>query len=160
MVIILFVAGLVLLIVGAEALVKGSSRLAAAAGISPLVIGLTVVAFGTSSPELAVSVNSALAGQADIALGPVIGSNIFNVTLQNNLFRNLHDPVNVTATGSVKADPMFDSINVSKGIFDFHFRNSPASPAVNKGVPTSFTKDLDDLPRAVGLPDLGCYERQ
>ena len=77
--VLLLVAGLVLLIAGAEILVRGASRLAAAAGISPLVIGLTVVAFGTSSPELAVSVQSAFAGQADIALGNVIGSNIFNV---------------------------------------------------------------------------------
>lgn len=60
-------------------MVRGASRLAAAFGISPLVIGLTVVAFGTSSPELAVSVQSAFAGQADIALGNVVGSNIFNV---------------------------------------------------------------------------------
>lgn len=77
--ILLLIAGLGLLIVGAEILVRGAARLAAVAGISPLVIGLTVVAFGTSSPELAVSVQSALAGQADIALGNVIGSNIFNV---------------------------------------------------------------------------------
>ncbi|BCX05417.1 MAG: sodium:calcium antiporter [Candidatus Roseilinea sp.] len=76
---ILFVAGLGLLIVGAELLVRGAARLAAAAGVSPLVIGLTVVAFGTSSPELAVSVQSALAGQADIAFGNVVGSNIFNI---------------------------------------------------------------------------------
>jgi cation:H+ antiporter len=75
----LLIAGLALLIAGAEILVRGASRLAAAAGISPLVIGLTVVAFGTSSPELAVSVQSAFAGQADIALGNVIGSNIFNI---------------------------------------------------------------------------------
>ena len=71
--------GLVLLVIGAEALVWGASRLAAAARISPLVIGLTIVAFGTSSPELAVSVQSAWIGQADLALGNVIGSNIFNV---------------------------------------------------------------------------------
>ncbi|MCS7060020.1 MAG: calcium/sodium antiporter [Anaerolineae bacterium] len=77
----LFVLGLVGLIAGAEALVRGASRLAAAIGISPLVIGLTVVAFGTSSPELAVSVFSALAGQPDIAMGNVVGSNIFNVLL-------------------------------------------------------------------------------
>lgn len=77
--VILFVAGLILLIIGAEALVRGASRLAAVLGISPLVIGLTVVSFGTSSPELAVSVKSALAGKATIALGNVIGSNIFNV---------------------------------------------------------------------------------
>ncbi len=72
-------AGLVLLIVGAEALVKGASRLAGAAGISPLVIGLTVVAYGTSSPELIVSLQASLAGQPDIAVGNVVGSNIFNV---------------------------------------------------------------------------------
>lgn len=74
-----FVAGLVLLIVGAEALVRGASRLAAAVGVSPLVVGLTVVAFGTSSPELAVSVKAAFSGQANIAVGNVVGSNIFNV---------------------------------------------------------------------------------
>ena len=74
-----FVLGLVLLVVGAEALVRGASRLALAVGISPLVVGLTVVAFGTSSPELAVSIRSALAGSADLALGNVVGSNIFNI---------------------------------------------------------------------------------
>jgi cation:H+ antiporter len=78
---ILFLFGLVFLIVGAELLVRGASRLAAAVGVSPLVIGLTVVAYGTSSPELAVSVQSAFTGQADIALGNVVGSNIFNVLL-------------------------------------------------------------------------------
>jgi cation:H+ antiporter len=76
---ILFIIGLVALIVGAELLVRGAARLAVGFGISPLVVGLTVVAFGTSSPELAVSIGAALSGQADIALGNVIGSNIFNV---------------------------------------------------------------------------------
>lgn len=79
MVILLFSLGLLFLIVGAEILVRGASRLAVAAGISPLIIGLTVVAYGTSSPELAVSVMSAMSGQADIVLGNVVGSNIFNV---------------------------------------------------------------------------------
>jgi cation:H+ antiporter len=73
------VLGLVVLTAGAEALIRGASRLAAAAKISPLVIGLTVVAFGTSAPEMAVSIKSAWTGQADIALGNVIGSNVFNV---------------------------------------------------------------------------------
>lgn len=77
--ILFFGAGLLFLIVGAEALVRGASRMAAVLGISPLVVGLTVVAFGTSSPELAVSVKSALADQASIAVGNVLGSNIFNV---------------------------------------------------------------------------------
>lgn len=74
-----FVLGFGLLVVGAKALVRGAAQLAAALGISPLVIGLTVVAYGTSSPELAVSVKAALSGQADIALGNVVGSNILNV---------------------------------------------------------------------------------
>ncbi len=73
--------GLVLLVGGAELLVKGASKLAATMGISPLIIGLTVVAFGTSAPELAVSVNASLHGQADIALGNVVGSNICNILL-------------------------------------------------------------------------------
>ncbi len=75
----LFVLGLGLLVLGAEWLVAGASRLAASAGISPLVIGLTVVAFGTSSPELAVSLSAAWRGQADMAVANVVGSNIFNV---------------------------------------------------------------------------------
>lgn len=79
MTIVFFLLGLVILVVGAELLVRGASRLALSFGISPLVVGLTVVAFGTSSPELAVSVQSAYTGQADIALGNAVGSNIFNV---------------------------------------------------------------------------------
>lgn len=71
--------GLVLLLAGAEFLVRGASRLATRIGISPLVVGLTVVALGTSSPEIAVSVGASLNDQGDIALGNVIGSNIFNV---------------------------------------------------------------------------------
>lgn len=77
-VLILF-AGLGLLILGAEGLVRGSSRLALGFGISPVVIGLTVVAFGTSAPEMVVSAKAALAGQADLSLGNVVGSNILNV---------------------------------------------------------------------------------
>jgi cation:H+ antiporter len=80
-ILLLFFLGLVLLLAGAEILLRGATRLAAALGISPLVIGLTVVAFGTSSPELAVTVQSAWAGQSDIALGNVVGSNICNILL-------------------------------------------------------------------------------
>jgi cation:H+ antiporter len=74
-----FAAGLALLVGGADLLVRGASRLATAAGVSPLVIGLTVVAFGTSAPELAASLGASLAGSADLALGNVVGSNVFNV---------------------------------------------------------------------------------
>ncbi|MEZ6127551.1 MAG: calcium/sodium antiporter [Planctomycetaceae bacterium] len=73
------IAGLITLVVGAELLVRGASTLGVRMGVSSLVIGLTVVAFGTSAPELAVSVRSALNGIADIAVGNVMGSNIFNV---------------------------------------------------------------------------------
>lgn len=76
-----FITGLLLLIGGAELLVRGASKLAARAGISPLIIGLTVVAFGTSAPELAISLQSGFSGEADLLLGNVIGSNIFNVLL-------------------------------------------------------------------------------
>lgn len=76
---LLFAAGLVALVAGAELLVRGASKLAVSFGISPLVVGLTVVAFGTSSPEMAVSVQGALSGSTDIAIGNVVGSNIFNV---------------------------------------------------------------------------------
>jgi cation:H+ antiporter len=79
MLIVYLLLGLITLTVGAELLVRGASRLAIGFGISPLVVGLTVVAFGTSAPELVVSVQSALAGQSDLALGNVVGSNIFNV---------------------------------------------------------------------------------
>lgn len=79
--IIYLLAGLVLLYYGAEALVRGSSSLALRLGLSPLVVGLTVVAFGTSTPELMVSLKAALAGQADISVGNVVGSNICNIGL-------------------------------------------------------------------------------
>ena len=76
---VLFIAGLGLLIAGANFLVRGASRFAAAMGISPLVIGLTVVAFGTSAPEAAISVMASLRGEADLSFGNVIGSNLFNI---------------------------------------------------------------------------------
>lgn len=79
MTLIWLAVGLVCLVVGAESLVRGASRLATMMGISPLVVGLTIVAFGTSAPELAVSIQSGLEGQAGIAVGNVVGSNIFNV---------------------------------------------------------------------------------
>ena len=81
MIYLAFAAGLVLLIVGADLLVRGASRMALSFGISPLVVGLTVVALGTSAPEFAVSIRGALAGQADISLGNIVGSNILNILL-------------------------------------------------------------------------------
>lgn len=78
----LFIAlGILLLYFGAEALVRGSSSVAQRAGIPPLIVGLTVVAFGTSAPELTVSLSAALTGHTDVAVGNVIGSNIFNIAV-------------------------------------------------------------------------------
>lgn len=77
----MFIAGVAALVLGAEALVRGAARLAARTGMSPVVIGLTVVAFGTSAPELAVSIGASAVGEADLAVGNVVGSNIANVLL-------------------------------------------------------------------------------
>ncbi len=74
-------AGGVLLYGGGEVLVRSAAQLGLRFGMSPLVVGLTVVAFGTSSPELAVSIGAALAGKGDVAVGNVVGSNICNIAL-------------------------------------------------------------------------------
>jgi len=76
---LLIAVALFILFLGAEALVRGSASLAVRLGLSPLAVGLTIVAFGTSSPELFVSLQSAFAGQGDIAVGNVVGSNAFNI---------------------------------------------------------------------------------
>lgn len=78
-ILLLLLGGLVLLVAGGEFLVRGASRLAALVGISPLVVGLTIVAYGTSAPEFAVSVHAGLSGSDSIAVANVVGSNIFNV---------------------------------------------------------------------------------
>lgn len=73
--------GLVILLLGGEATLRGAIGLARLLGVSPAMIGLTVIAFGTSAPELTVSLNAALAGQPDIAIGNVVGSNIANILM-------------------------------------------------------------------------------
>ncbi|GAD05496.1 sodium:proton exchanger [Porphyromonas crevioricanis] len=82
---LLLIIGLILVVGGAHYLTDGASSIAHNKGVSPLVIGLTVVAFGTSAPELAVSVSSALQGSGDIAVGNVVGSNILNILLIGGL---------------------------------------------------------------------------
>lgn len=79
--ILALVTGLVCLVGGAELLVQGAATIASKLGIAPVIIGLTVVAFGTSAPELAVSVSAASGGSADVAFGNVVGSNIGNILL-------------------------------------------------------------------------------
>ncbi len=75
------IIGIILLYFGAEGLVRSSASLATRLGISPLIAGLTIVAFGTSAPELSVSLSAALGGNPDIAMGNVVGSNIFNIAV-------------------------------------------------------------------------------
>ena len=79
--ILLLIGGLILILLGANGLTDGAASMAKRFRIPPIVIGLTIVAFGTSAPELTVSVSSALKGSADIAIGNVVGSNIFNTLM-------------------------------------------------------------------------------
>ncbi|MGG9960157.1 hypothetical protein [Ferruginibacter sp. SUN106] len=89
------------------------------------------------------------------------GSNTFNVLFEKNLYRAQNDPANSTLTANIKnLYPQFDSIDISKRIYDFRITKTNTAPGINKGVATGFTKDLDDGNRNVGLPDLGCYEKQ
>ena len=78
---LLLILGLVILIGGAEFLVRGAVRLALRFAISPLVIGMTIVSFGTSAPELLVSLKGVLSGYPDVSVGAVVGSNIANLGL-------------------------------------------------------------------------------
>jgi cation:H+ antiporter len=78
---LLILLACLILFAGAELLVRGGASLALKLGLTPLVVGLTVVAFGTSMPELIVSVKAAMLGQSDIAIGNVVGSNIFNIAV-------------------------------------------------------------------------------
>jgi cation:H+ antiporter len=87
---LLFIVGFLMLYYGAGWLVKGSSSLARSMGLTPLVIGLTVVAFGTSAPELVVSVVSSIKGKSMIAVGNVIGSNICNIALVLGISALIH----------------------------------------------------------------------
>ena len=77
----LFVLGIVILVLGAEVLVRGGSKIAAALGMSPLMIGLTIVSIGTSAPELVVTVTASATGHPEVAIGNVVGSNILNTLI-------------------------------------------------------------------------------
>ena len=89
------------------------------------------------------------------------GANPFIVLFEKNMYRSAADPSNSTLTGNIRnADPAFDSVDVTKNIFNFRITKNAASPAINAGIVTGFAKDLDDKNRNVGLPDLGCYEKQ
>ena len=88
-----------------------------------------------------------------------LGTTNFFVLFEKNLYRAKNDPANSTLTANLKnLDPLFDNIDASKRLFDFRITTTGA-PGINKGVLTTFTKDLDDNNRNNGLPDLGCYEK-
>ncbi len=87
------------------------------------------------------------------------GTNSFTVNFQNCLWKAKNNPANSTTSNIiVNQNPMFDSVNTQRRIFDFRLKDE--SPAKNKGITTSIATDLDGKPRSVGLPDLGCFERQ
>ncbi|NJL95496.1 MAG: calcium/sodium antiporter [Anaerolineae bacterium] len=109
---VLILLGLVALVVGASWLVKGAARIAQAFGVSPLVIGLTVVAFGTSAPELVVSVSAALRDASDIAVGNVVGSNIFNIAVVLGVSALLY-PVRVDSVVLRRDIPLMIGVSVA-----------------------------------------------
>lgn len=102
---LLIFAGLVCILGGAEFLIRGSVRLAERMGISRLLIGLTVVGFGTSTPELVTSVQGALIGSSGVAVGNIVGSNIFNILVILGLAAMIH-PLGVPCT-ALKRDGLF-----------------------------------------------------
>ncbi len=90
-----------------------------------------------------------------------MGNSSFAFSVNNCLYRNLTSNNNVNILQSINnVDPLFDSIDVNRRIFDFHTTINPAAPGINKGLPTPLLIDLDNKNRAVGLPDLGAYEKQ
>jgi hypothetical protein len=89
------------------------------------------------------------------------GNTPFAITLSHCLYRETNDPVNTTTTAIIKnIDPLFDSIDLINRFYDFRQNNNLNAPGRDKGLTTTFLKDLDNKPRAVGLPDMGCYEKQ
>ena len=116
---IAFIAGLLLLYYGAGWLVQGASSLARGLGLTPMVIGLTVVAFGTSTPELVVSLVSAVKGKSIIALGNVVGSNICNIALVLGLTA-VFQPVKTSRIVIVRDIPLMLAISVYLLLLSFN----------------------------------------
>lgn len=146
------IAGLIGLVAGAELLVRGASRLALAAGLSPLVVGLTVVAFGTSSPELATSVTASLKGQAGLALGNVVGSNIFNVLVILGLAA-IAAPLRITAQ-IVRLDvPFMLGVSVLVPLLAMDLRFSRGEGLLLVGLLVGYTAALVALARRTGERD-------
>lgn len=110
------VGGLAVLVIGGEALVRGAVATANALGVPPLVIGLTIVSFGTSAPEMVISVQAALEGHPDIALGNIIGSNIANILLILGLAALIH-PVAVDSKLLLRDIPLLLGVSVLLFVF-------------------------------------------
>ncbi len=128
-IIVQLVAGLGVLTLGADWLVRGSSNFALSIGIKPLIIGLTLVAFGTSAPELTVSVKGALDGNSGIAVGNVIGSNIANIGLILGLCAIIR-PVDVSKELFRRDIPMMLVASVALGLLPFLGGPSPLGESV------------------------------
>jgi len=79
--VILFIAGLAALILGGETIVRAGSKLASRIGVSPMIIGLTIVSLGTSAPEMAISINAALRGNGELAIANITGTNTLTLLL-------------------------------------------------------------------------------
>ncbi len=127
---LLLVVGLVLLVGGAEALVRGGSGLARDFGVSPLVVGLTVVAFGTSAPELAVNLDAALRDRGDLSFGNIIGSNIANIGLVIGMFAVLR-PIPVEGAIIRREVPMMIAATLVVAVMGWGWNGSP--PVYSRG---------------------------
>ena len=128
------------------------------------VLQVTDVSANVANDLNAAFVNCIFWGDDGIVKDEVVvlkqSSRIFSVTFDHVLMRVSSDPSNSVLNSIIKnQDPMFDSINTSKRLFDFHLTKNSTSPAVNSGTGTPFPKDLDDRPRNNGITDLGCYEK-
>ena len=110
-VLIFLVLGLITLFIGAEGLIRGSSSLAIKMGITPLVVGLTVVAFGTGTPELVVSLKAAIIGNSSISIGNVVGSNIANIALVLG-FSAIIRPLDVNANVIRREIPIMIGVSI------------------------------------------------
>ncbi|MFZ2101228.1 MAG: calcium/sodium antiporter [Oricola sp.] len=167
---LMLAAGLVLLVFAGDYLVKGAAGLAENLGIPPLIIGLTIVAFGTSAPELMVSLQSALSGAPDIAVGNVVGSNIANILLvmglpaliapihadQNGLARNVAVMLVFTVAFMWMMNDgiltRFEAAILFAGILMFIVAQvlrarAPSSPA---DVPEDYHEELGEMPHSPG----------
>lgn len=128
--------GLILILVGANWLTDGSSAIARRLGVSDLVIGLTVVAFGTSAPELAISIISALDGNTSLAVGNVVGSNIFNILMIIGVTACIR-PIKVERSVMTEEIPMVVLAALVMLLFGL-------APVLDAGAPRSITR-LDAL---------------